>query len=799
MQPTTQPLTLTAFLGAFSPDPSETIYLRAFAPKGHNLPVQKMTATRNALIYDPSLQQRLLDLNQTLGLYFVVNSGGDSDADIVRFNAFFCENDKLSLAEQHAALDASPLPPSIRVETKKSVHAYWLIEGDCSEDEWREGQARLIAYFAADSANKNPSRVMRLPFFEHIATDLSRKRVATHTFEPDRSYDVVAMMQAFPAVQPSQAKTKKQPQSQSQQNGGYANWDALRAALGRAIENHPTANKNKHGKIDCQGICHGGQGPTGLFYDPFDNQAHCNSGCDQEVILQAFGLPTQPSNQGPKTTATSVPIWPPPQSLPDGLKPVPELPAHILPEVLRAWLSDISERMQIPLDFPAAAAIVLLASLIGSQFRIRPKKQDDWQVTPNLWGALVGRPSTMKSPVISEVFKPLRRLEAAARKEFAEELEAYEDKLEKAEIKRIANREEMKKAAKNKKSLDDWKIKREVIEKPTERRYIVNDSSVEKYGELLRESPNGLLLFRDELTGWLRSLDDERKASDRAFYLEAWNGSGRFTYDRIGRGTLHIDDTTTSVFGGIQPGPLAVYLRAALAFGGDDGLLQRIQVLVYPDEPKTWKNVDRWPETEAKNKAFDLFQRLSGLDTEPFSKDDNGKPYLHFDDSAQDFFDDWLTDLMNTLRNGRITHPILESHFAKYRKLMPALALIFYLCEADDGFSFVSLSAAKKAAAFCSYLWAHAERIYGLAIGADALAARALARRLQADDLTDGFTARDVQQKGWSGLTTVEDVRCATETLSLFDWLHPEAVKNSSGGRPTVTYLINPGIKGVSL
>src|SRR4029453_7681695 len=75
---------------------------------------------------------------------------------------------------------------------------------------------------------------------------------------------------------------------------------------------------------------------------------------------------------------------------------------------------------------------------------------------------------------------------------------------------------------------------------PVQTRYIVNDPTVEKLGELLNENPNGLLLFRDELTGWLRMLDRDGHESDRSFYLEAWNGTNSYTYDRIGRGTLPI-------------------------------------------------------------------------------------------------------------------------------------------------------------------------------------------------------------------------------------------------------------------
>src|SRR5262249_34854389 len=133
---------------------------------------------------------------------------------------------------------------------------------------------------------------------------------------------------------------------------------------------------------------------------------------------------------------------------------------------------------------------------------------------------------------------------------------------------------------------------------PTERRYIVNDSTVEKIGEILNQNPRGLLLFRDEITGFLRTLDREGHESDRAFYLEAWDGRGSYVYDRIGRGTIHIKSVTLSILGGIQPGPLSLYLRQTISGGtSDDGLMQRFQLLVFPDVSKEWKNVDRWPDT----------------------------------------------------------------------------------------------------------------------------------------------------------------------------------------------------------
>jgi hypothetical protein len=57
-------------------------------------------------------------------------------------------------------------------------------------------------------------------------------------------------------------------------------------------------------------------------------------------------------------------------------------------------------------------------------------------------------------------------------------------------------------------------------------------------------NPQGILVYRDELTGWFKGLDKYGHEGNRAFYLEAWNGNGAYTIDRIGRVTLHVKALT---------------------------------------------------------------------------------------------------------------------------------------------------------------------------------------------------------------------------------------------------------------
>jgi hypothetical protein len=119
---------------------------------------------------------------------------------------------------------------------------------------------------------------------------------------------------------------------------------------------------------------------------------------------------------------------------------------------------------------------------------------------------------------------------------------------------------------------------------PIARRYIVNDATVEKLGELLQQNPWGTLSYRDELYGLLTSLDKQGQEGSRAFYLTSYDGNQGYTFDRIGRGTVPIPRVCLAMIGGIQPGRIQEYVRGAVAGGSaDDGLLQRFGLTVWPD------------------------------------------------------------------------------------------------------------------------------------------------------------------------------------------------------------------------
>jgi len=409
-----------------------------------------------------------------------------------------------------------------------------------------------------------------------------------------------------------------------------------------------------------------------------------------------------------------------PQPLPDSLPPVAAFDFAMLPDALRPWVADIAERIGCPPDFVAVPAMVALGSTLGRKVAIRPQQQTDWAEVPNLWGLIVGRPGMLKSPALQQATAPLRRLAVTAQDRYTEESAAWKQTQRLRELQADAAEKHARKAlSANAKADVSHLLNVDTEAEPILKRYSVTNATPEALGELMRQNPQGLLLERDEIMGFLRDLDREDHADHRAFMLETWAGNGSFTFDRIGRGfNLHIPAMCLSIIGTTQPGRLRSYVSGAVQGGAaDDGLMQRFNMMVWPDAPAEWRDVDRWPDSEAKNAAWAVFDRLDKLtpetvgarqDIAPDGQPD-GLPYLRFDDAAHACFLAWRTNLEHRLRGD--LHPAIESHLAKYRKLVPALALICHLADGQTGP--VSLDAVKKAIAWAAYLETHALRCYG--------------------------------------------------------------------------------------
>ena len=455
----------------------------------------------------------------------------------------------------------------------------------------------------------------------------------------------------------------------------------------------------------------------------------------------------------------------------------------------------------------------MVSGVIGAGCTIRPKERDNWAVVPNLWGGVIGRPGMKKTPAIEDAFRPLRRLEAEAKKQHEANESSHEAEQAAFDSQRKALKREMDKRATKGQDMEELKehfANLKPLTAPKRKRFVTNDATIEKAHELMAQNPRGITIFRDELVSLFVTWDRDDRKDDRYFHLQGWNGYGGYTFDRIGRGTIDTPQLCEVIYGGIQPSKLLGYLSLVRNDIGNDGLIQRFQLLVYPDEPSGDPViVDQYPNAVARDRVFGIAKTLAEMDFTAYGAEPDeftSIPYFHFAADAQVFFNGWLLRLEIKLRSNS-EDPVVVEHLAKYRSLMPSLALVFHLVAAadqtvaGDGFILtepqkeISLENAKLAAEWCDYLETHARRIYALGANVAIEGAKRLLEKIKEGSLVDGFKARDIYQQGWSFLDSRESAHAALEELIDAGWLReiPAPRPGKEGGRPGApTYAVHP-------
>jgi len=774
------------------------------------------------------------------GVFVTINETdlkGIKQENIVKIRAVWIDLDGAPL---QPILDLpEDLQPHIIIESSPNRwHAYWLVD-NCSLEQFPHVQRALAVKFDGDKAVNNINRVMRLVGFSHNKAESFITRI--HTMQdnlapysvnklivglglnnnvshrdifPNNTFNTIDKEDftiGLPPTEETIADLKSALEYLScEERPDWIRQGMRLKTLGDAGKEIWLAWASKSAKFDRADSLHTWQGleANRTDYKAIFNEAKANGWIN------------------PLSSNSASYELPDPLPITSSFAPVMPFSADLLPPILQEFVYDEADRMPAPVSFVAVSVLVALGSVIGASCGIKPKQKDDWLIVPNLWGGIVAPPTSKKSPAIDSGMRPLNFLINKARESYESDLKShekdkmlYKSKLEglEADLKSASKTSSKSKPQKTREELAELICKEKENEPmpPCLRRYKTNDCTVPKLGELECANPNGILVLRDELIGLLAGLDKEGKEEDRAFYLEGFNGTGSYDTDRIMRGSLFIKNHCLSVFGGIQPDKLIAYLEQAYSGLGNDGLLQRFQMLVYPD-PIEWQYRDRYPNREAANVVFDIFQKLSETDFLEFGANSidkyNTRPYFRFSLDAQAFYVDW-THKLNTQKIPNEENTVIQQHLGKYERLLPALALIFHLIDCasigqanDFG---VSLEAIKRAALWCEYLETHARRVYGLIDGMGMRPALTLSQKIEAlikrtaktDEtpenwLKDGFTLRDVRRKQWQHLKDDNAIEKALTVLIDNYWIIPNDTHNSqNGGRPTTRYYISQKLK----
>jgi hypothetical protein len=295
-------------------------------------------------------------------------------------------------------------------------------------------------------------------------------------------------------------------------------------------------------------------------------------------------------------------------------------PVELLPAGVREYVVEAAEGMAADPCMVALPTLAGLAAAIGNTRQILTKP--DWSEPAILWTAIVAESGSMKTPTMRKALQFIEQREADVEvanaqlgDEYAAELMVYETQL--AEWKRQAR-----------KSADQAGGPPRQPKRFCRTAYMVSDTTVEAVAGILSDNPRGVLLERDELSGWFGGFDRYKSGGSSRVSAEVghWlsmHSAGPLRMDRKSTGRVYVPRASLSIAGGIQPDTLTQAIgREHVA----NGLLARF-LLAAP--PRRMKQFDTRPPgfatVEAARNLYDTLYSIpmpeSGPLTMPLSSD----------------------------------------------------------------------------------------------------------------------------------------------------------------------------------
>ncbi len=238
--------------------------------------------------------------------------------------------------------------------------------------------------------------------------------------------------------------------------------------------------------------------------------------------------------------------------------------------------------------------------------------------------------------------------------------------------------------------------------KPIMLRFTTVDVTVEKLAVLLHENPRGIVVIRDELSGWVQSMNQYKggKGADQSFWLSAWAGASH-TVDRQGKDPIFVDHPAVSVVGNI---PTAILGKLNMD-SQDDGFLHRI-LFCNPDPVKV-----RWSDKSVADETLtayhDSIEQLSKLELNIIGDEDDterSEPVLmpltaeaqqlfklwhdaHYARSEEDTFNDGLSGFYHKLKGYCARFALIHQLLVNPKAETIGKASVGFGCDVADFFA----------------------------------------------------------------------------------------------------------------
>lgn len=368
-------------------------------------------------------------------------------------------------------------------------------------------------------------------------------------------------------------------------------------------------------------------------------------------------------------------------------------PTHILPAVLGEFVREAAAATYTDEAAVALPALATIAGAVGNSRRLKLKHR--WYEPAVIWCGLVGHSGTRKSPAAELTVSYLEKWEGEQEQWYEQECAAYEVD-----------------AARYDAAFKKWKSKGEgeppqKPEKPRLARIVVSDSTVESLGQQFAANPRGLLLYRDELSGFLGGMDRYKNSgrSDESTYL-AMHGARKLQVDRVTREGVRVQNAALSVFGSVCPEVLAAELTP-MRFAS--GLAARFLLAQPPARLVKWSEADLSPSTdEALQQAYDRLLSLQPAQDGPIA--------MRLSGEGKELWVRYHDELCRGILEN--DNPRLKAAWSKLLGYCARFALLFALVRWADSLEEespeeVSADDMRRAIALTRWFTRETDRVYG--------------------------------------------------------------------------------------
>ena len=445
-----------------------------------------------------------------------------------------------------------------------------------------------------------------------------------------------------------------------------------------------------------------------------------------------------------------------------------------------AWIESTAECAVAPPDYVAGALLAATAAAIGNARWAGA--WDGWSEPPCLWVALVGDPSSGKSPGADAVTNALRKIESEEFEAFKPTLQKHEAATERARVELARWKSDCEKAGKDGHELPSKPSAAQLEGAPIPPSLVLHDLTPEALGVVLQGNPRGVLVQRDELAGWLGSMYRyDKSGAARAFFIEAYGGRA-YRIDRKQAAPILIPHLTISLLGGMQPDKFVSLVRDT----DDDGLAARLLWLWPAAQP-----FRRPLRLSDNSRVLEALRRLRQLWVA-------GEPVVvQCGEPAADILSDWCGDGEASIRHSA---GMLKSWRGKRRGHALRLALVLeHLWWSFNGHGqpprTISVDAMMHATTLhTNYFDPMAGRVFGdTQLRPEVRHAAAVARWLK-DRRKESFSIRELYKDyRVGGLREAEPAKKAVEELQRAGWVMP-ASGAKAGGRPEARCIVNPKV-----